>query len=97
MESRIDREVEIRKFVSLAEHFFSSPESRLIPDFEATYPRKINFSDREDLKKIILWYTRECFSYKLLNAVLRGTEDPLALSYVKLIAKDLINAIKFLS
>ena len=42
-------------------------------------------------------YTFETFAYKLLNAVLRGTYDPFALSYVDFFMQDMLNAIKYFS
>ena len=86
----------MRKFVSLGQRYF--PESKEISDyFLLSYPEQFDPSNRQQREKVIKWYQKDSFAYKLLNAVLRGTQDPLALAYVEFFAQDLMKVIKFLS
>ena len=50
--------------------------------------------DRFDLKTAINWYTRESFFFKLLNAIIRGTDDPFILFHVQLAFKDVFDSVK---
>ena len=43
------------------------------------------------------WYAKESFEYKMLNALLRGTIDPYALAYARLVIDDLQRSVKHFS
>ena len=42
----------------------------------------------------IEWYTNESFFFKVLNAIIRGSDDPFTLFYVQLAFKDVFESVK---
>ena len=86
----------MRKFVSLGQRYLSESKE-ICNSFLYSYPEQFDPSNRHQRETVIKWYQDESFAFKLLNAVLRGTEDPLALAYVEFFAQDLMKVIKFLS
>ena len=57
--------------------------------FEKEYP-----VDSRKLAKAIKWYTDQSFFFKLLNAIIRGSDDPFTLFYVQLPFKDVFESVK---
>lgn len=41
-----------------------------------------------------MWYTQECFYYKLLNNILRCSFNPMTVAYVRLPFTDVFKAIR---
>ena len=57
--------------------------------FQNEYP-----VDSRKLAAAISWYTDQSFFFKLLNAIIRGSDDPFTLFYVQLPFKDVFESVR---
>lgn len=86
-----NREIMVRKFLELAEKLYPGDYGKIYA-LEMDYRR--NDWEHMRAKEILNWYTRPVFLYRMLNNMLRCSDNPLELFYLQPIIHDLAKAIK---
>ena len=84
-EQPIDREESKKNFVELAQ--------KCLPDEFRQFIKEYPIQKR-DLETTIKWYTNDSFFFKLLNAIIRGSDDPFTLFYVQLAFNDVFESVR---
>ena len=84
VEQPMDRKRAKDSFVTLGQQ----DNGEKYQQFEKEYP-----ADSRKLAKAIKWYTDQSFFFKLLNAIIRGSDDPSTLFYVQLPFKDVFESV----
>ena len=84
-EQPMDRKRAKNSFVALGQQ----DNGEKCQKFEKEYP-----ADSKIPTTAIKWYTDQSFFFKLLNAIIRGSDDPFTLFYVQLAFKDVFESVK---